>query len=153
MVFDLNTLHTAISLVAIAAGAIVVLELERGAARTFWVTLFLVTAIATSASGFLFPFNGVLGSHVVGVIALLVLAVLLLARYAFGLAGRWRGVDAAGMVASLYLLVFVLVAQAFAKVPVLRNAAPTQSEPPLAIAQLVVLLIFVVIGVRAVRRA
>lgn len=151
MALDLTSIHTALSLVAIAAGAIVVMDLLRTSPGSFWVKLFLFTSIATSATGFLFPFSGILPSHVVGVLALLVLALVLLARYAFECRGRWRGVDAAGMVASLYFLVFVAVAQAFAKLPVLRAAAPTQSEPPFAITQLVVLALFLALGVLAVR--
>jgi hypothetical protein len=53
-------------------------------------------------------------------------------------------------VMSLYLNVFVLIVQTFQKVPALRELAPTQSEPPFAISQLIVLVMFVVLGYRAV---
>ena len=153
MAFDLVTIHTALSFIAIAAGVVVVYELLRGSATPFWTILFLATAILTSATGYLFPFSGVLPSHIVGGLALLVLAVVLAARYAFGLGGPWRKVDAIGMVASLYFLVFVLVAQAFAKIPALHALAPTQSEPPFAIAQVAVLILFVWLGFSATRSA
>ena len=153
MAFDLVTIHTALSFVAIAAGVVVVYELLRAGSTSFWTVLFLATAILTSATGYLFPFNGVLPSHIVGGIALLVLAVVLAARYAFGLGGPWRKADAIGMVASLYFLIFVLVAQAFAKIPALQALAPTQSEPPFAIAQLVVLALFVWLGFAVTRSA
>ena len=55
-------------------------------------------------------------------------------------------------VAALYLNVFVLVAQGFLKVPFLHDLAPTGSEPPFAITQGIVLLIFIVLGVLAARR-
>ncbi|MDB5414583.1 MAG: hypothetical protein JWR10_2918 [Rubritepida sp.] len=151
MAFDLVTIHTAISFIAIAAGIVVVFDLLRSTYSAFWTVLFLLTSIATSATGYLFPFSGVLPSHIVGGVALLVLAVVLAARYAFGLGGGWRKVDAAGLVASLYFSVFVLVAQAFAKVPSLHVLAPTQSELPFAVAQLTLLVLFVVIGVAATR--
>lgn len=153
MAFDLVTIHTVLSLIAIAAGAVVVYELLGAGSTPFWTGLFLVTAILTSATGYLFPFSGVLPSHIVGALALLVLAVVLAARYAFGLQGGWRKVDAIGMVASLYFLVFVLVAQGFLKVPSLNRLAPTGSEPPFAIAQGVVLLIFVWLGISVTRTA
>ena len=54
---------------------------------------------------------------------------------------------------SLYLNVFVLVAQTFLKVPAVHALAPTQAEPPFAIAQGVVLLVFIVLTIVAVRRA
>jgi hypothetical protein len=42
-----------------------------------------------------------------------------------------------------------LIAQLFQKVPPLKALAPTQSEPPFQIAQLVVLVLFIVLGFRA----
>jgi hypothetical protein len=48
--------------------------------------------------------------------------------------------------------VFVLVAQLFMKVDALKTLAPTQSEPPFAIAQGTVLLIFIVLGTLAAKR-
>jgi len=54
-------------------------------------------------------------------------------------------------VLALYLNVFVGVVQSFLKVPMLNALAPTQSEPPFVIAQAVVLAIFVMFGLLAVR--
>jgi hypothetical protein len=51
---------------------------------------------------------------------------------------------------SLYFNVFVLVAQSFMKVSALNALAPTQSEPPFAITQAVVLIVFTLIGLIAV---
>lgn len=153
--FDPTTLtgvHTWISLFAIVLGLPVVLALVQGGPMGAGQTAaFLVLTFLTSATGFLFPFTGLKPSHVVGAIALVVVAVAAYAHYGAGRAGVWRGVYAASAVASLYLLVFVGVAQAFAKVPALTALAPTQSEPPFAVAQGVVLLLFVVVGTLAVR--
>jgi hypothetical protein len=80
------------------------------------------------------------------------LAATLLALYTFRLHGRWRVVYVIGMTLSLYFNVFVLVAQAFLKIASLHALAPNGSEPPFAIAQGVVLLAFVVIGLVATRR-
>jgi len=55
-------------------------------------------------------------------------------------------------VIALYLNMFVLVVQLFQKVPALKELAPTQSEPPFQIAQLVVLVVFVLLGVQAARK-
>ncbi|WP_421988858.1 hypothetical protein [Roseococcus sp.] len=153
MAFSLVTIHTALSFIAIAAGVVVVFDLLKAVASPFWTLLFLATAILTSATGYLFPFSGVLPSHIVGGIALVVLAVVLAARYGFGLRGGWRKVDAIGMVASLYFLVFVLVAQAFLKIPSLHVLAPIGSEPAFAIAQVVALIVFVCLGFAVTRTA
>ena len=107
--------HTWLSLIGIATGFSVLADLIAGRDRPILAAIFLATAFATSATGFGFPFSGVLPSHVVGVVALLILAVTIPARYAFNRTGRARWIYAAGSVASLYLLVFVAVAQAFAK--------------------------------------
>jgi hypothetical protein len=80
-----------------------------------------------------------------------VLLVAILALYVFRLAGAWRWIYAVSAVVSLFFLVFVAIAQAFAKVPALHALAPTQSEPPFGIAQGVNLVIFVVLGIAAVR--
>jgi len=81
-----------------------------------------------------------------------VLAATLLARYAFGLAGAWRWIYAVGLVLAFYFNVFVLIAQLFAKVPALKQLAPTGSEPPFAITELVVTVIFAVLTFLAARR-
>jgi hypothetical protein len=117
-----------------------------------WTALFLATTVATSVTGFGFPFDHLLPSHKVGIISLVVLAVAILARYAFHLAGAWRWIYVVGAVIALYLNIFVLIVQLFEKVPALRAMAPTQSEPPFLVAQLVVLALFVVLGIFAARR-
>ncbi|WP_035714406.1 hypothetical protein [Azorhizobium doebereinerae] len=152
--FDITTLtgiHTWLSLIAIASGVVVTGGLFASRRLPGWTALFLATAVAASATGYLFPFNGVLPSHIVGAVALVVLVAALAARYPLRLSGAARWIYVAGAVASLYLLVFVGVAQAFAKIPALKAMAPTQAEPPFAIAQGVVLLIFLGIGVLAAR--
>jgi hypothetical protein len=62
-------------------------------------------------------------------------------------AGVWRPIYVITAVASLYLNVFVLVVQSFVKVSALNALAPTQSEPPFALTQVVVLAIFVLIAI------
>jgi len=144
--------HVALSLVMLVAGAVVVRGLLRGRDSGTWTIVFLVSAIATNASGFGFPFVKLLPSHITGVVALLLLVVILLARYAFALAGPWRWIYAVGLTFSLFFDVFVLIAQAFGKIPALHRLAPTGGEPPFAIVELIVLAAFVVLAVLAGRR-
>ena len=151
-VLILIILHTALSLVALATGPSVVADLLGSREREGMTKLFLATALLTSATGFLFPFTQLLPPHITALLALLVLAVTIPARYRYGLRGAWRWIYAGGAVASLWLLVFVLIAQVFAKIPALRAAAPTQSEPPFAITQVVVLVVFIALGIAAARR-
>lgn len=152
---DLGTLtqvHTVISLLAILIGVVMLVEMLGTPLPSSVGLTFLLLAVLTSATGFLFPFNGVLPSHVTGVIALAVLAVALYARFGAHLAGAWRWIYAAAVVASVYFLMFVGVAQMFLKIPAFQQSAPTQSEPLFLIAQVIVLAAFLVIGVASARR-
>jgi len=144
--------HVLISLVGIGSGLVVVFGLLAGKRLEGWTALFLVTTVATSVTGFGFPFDHLLPSHKVGIISLIVLAVAIPARYAFHLAGAWRWIYVVAAVIALYLNVFVLIVQSFEKVPTLKAMAPTQSEPPFLIAQLVVMALFIVLATFAVKR-
>jgi hypothetical protein len=144
--------HVAISVLAILSGIVVMQSLLVSKWRGGWTALFLLTTAITSASGFGFARDQVLPSHVVSVISLLVLAVAALALYGKHLIFKWRWIYVVAAVTALYLNVFVLIVQLFQKVPALHALAPTQAEPPFAIAQGVVLLAFVVLGFFAVRR-
>ena len=117
-----------------------------------WTLLFLATTVATCVTGFGFSGDQLLPSHIVGIISLVVLAVAIFARYSRHLAGAWRWIFVVGAMVALYLNVFVLLVQAFRKVPALTSMAPTQSEPPFLITQLVVLALFIVATVFAAIR-
>jgi hypothetical protein len=143
--------HVVISLAGILSGLVVLFGLIAGKRLDGWTSLFLVTTVATSVTGFMFPFHKLLPSHVVGVISLVVLAIAILARYNRHLAGGWRRTYVISSVIALYLNVFVLVVQLFEKVPALNAMAPTQSEPPFKITQVVVMAIFVVLGIFAAK--
>jgi hypothetical protein len=152
MIFDLatfTTIHTALSLAALASGIIVVIGLVGSKPLPVWNAIFLATAVATSATGFGFPFTAFLPSHAVAAVALVVLAVTILAYYAFGLSGAWRPIYVVGVVVSLYFDVFVAIVQAFRKIPSLTALAPTGSEPPFAAAQGAALVIFAILAVAA----
>ena len=144
--------HTLISLAGIVSGFVVVFGMMGGKRLDGWTPIFLLTTLATSATGFGFPFRVLLPAHVIGIISLVVLAVALVARYVRHLAGASRWIYVVCAVMALYFNVFVLVAQLFRRVTVLKGLAPTESEPPFAVAQLVVLLLFVWLGIRAVKR-
>jgi len=144
--------HVVLSLVGIGAGFVVMAGLLGGREHRRWTALFLVTTVATSVTGFGFPVDHLLPSHVIGVVSLVVLAVTTFARYGGHLAGAWRWVFVVGSAAALYLNVFVGVVQAFLKVPVLHALAPRQSEPPFLVTQVVVLVLFIVLTVSCAKR-
>ena len=145
-------IHSLIAVVGIASGLVVVFGWLAGKALPRWTATFLATTVATSVTGYGFPFEHLLPSHVVGAISLVVLAVAIAARYAFHLRGAWRRVYVIAAVIALYLNVFVGVVQSFLKVPVLRALAPKQTEPPFVVSQGVVLVAFIVLAVVAAIR-
>ena len=144
--------HVALSLVGIVAGLVVLWGLLGSKRLDGWTALFLTTTIATSVTGFLFPFRGFTPAIGVGIVSMVVLAVACYARYSMKMAGVWRLAYVLTAVIALYLNVFVLVVQAFLKIPALTALAPQQNEPPFAIAQGVVFVLFFVAGLRAAAR-
>lgn len=147
-----TSLHVLISLVGIGSGLIVMFGFLVGRRLGGMTAVFLVTTVLTSVSGFGFPFDHLLPSHIVGIISLVMLAIAIPARYVFHLAGAWRTTYVIGAAIALWLNVFVLVAQLFGKVPALKALAPTQKEPPFLVAQLLVLGLFVVLTILSAKR-
>jgi hypothetical protein len=147
-----TTFHVVLSLIGIASGLIMLGAMMENKRAPVWTAIFLITTIATSATGFLFPFTTFDPALVVGTISLVLLAIAALSLYVLRLAGPWRPVYVVAGIMALYLNVFVGVVQSFQKLAFLKPLAPTQSEPPFAIAQGAVLLIFVILGSFAIRR-
>jgi hypothetical protein len=144
-------LHVMISLIGIATGFIVIGGMITSNPLPGWTAVFLWTTIATSVTGFFFPFKGFKPAYVVGAISLVLLALAYRGLYTHQLAGSWRWIYVVTAVMSQYLNVFVLVVQSFQKIPALHALAPTQSEPPFKKAQLALLFLFIVLGTLAVR--
>jgi hypothetical protein len=144
--------HVVISLIAILAGLVVLRGWLTARRLDGWTLIFLLFTLATSVTGFLFPFNGFTPAIGTGILSVVVLAAAFAALYAFHLEGSWRWIYLVSAAIALYLNVFVLVIQAFLKVPALHALAPNGNEPPFAIVQGVVLVLFVVGGFLAVRR-
>ncbi len=144
--------HVATSLIAILSGLFVLYGLLTANRMGGTTLLFLTTTAATSVTGFLFHREHVLPAHVVGAIAVTVLLVTLPALYAFHLRGFWRVVYVIGALISLWLNVFVLIVQAIVKIPLLHGLVPQGSEPPFAVVQGIALLLFVALGILAVKR-
>jgi len=145
-------IHVALSLIALVAGLVVLYGLLKGRALGGWLELFLVTIILTSVTGFPLPPFGLDPPRMVGILSLILLAVALASIYVFRSSGPWRWIFVVTALTALYLDAFVGVIQAFAKLPALHALAPTGSEPPFLIVQVIVLVFFVVLGFLAARR-
>ena len=153
MILQIYTIiHTLISLAAIFSGLVVVFGMLAGDRLDVWTKWFLVTAVATTITGFFFPFHGFTPAIGLGIISLPFLALTIFARYPKHLAGPWRWIYVIGAVICLYFNLFVLVVQAFEKIPALHAMAPTQTESPFKLTQLVVLLLSTLLAIIAAIR-
>jgi len=149
---NFTILHTAISLIAIASGLVVLAGMLRARRLPGWTAVFLVTTILTSVTGFMFPISGLTPAIVFGLISIVILVIALAALYLKHLSGAWRWIYVTTALMALYLNVFVLIVQSFQKLPALQKLAPTQSEPPFLIAQAVALIAFLILGAMAARK-
>ncbi len=153
MILHIYTIiHTLISLAGIFTGLVVLFGMLAGKRLDIWTKWFLITTVLTSVTGFFFPFHGFTPAYGVGAVSLLVLAIAIFARYPRQLAGNWRWIYVVTAVVALYFNVFVGVVQTFEKIPALKAIAPTQTEPPFKLTQLVVLALFVLLTIIATIR-
>jgi hypothetical protein len=157
MILGLSTstftaIHVLLSLIGIGSGLIVLYGLITGRRFDRWTLVFLSTTVLTSVTGFLFPNEHITPGIILGILSMIVLALAIAARYLLSLAGRWRRTYTISAVVALYFNCFVLVVQGFEKAPFLHALAPTQKEPPFAIAQGLLLVAFLVLGTLAAKR-
>jgi len=148
-----TAVHVIISLIGIASGLIVLAGLLRGQLLTTWNGLFLITTVLTSVTGFGFPYTKPTPGIILGILSLIVLAIAIFALYGRRLNGSWRRTYVITAMIALYFNVFVLVAQIFEHVPAFHALAPTQTEGPFKIAQLLLLVVFAVLIGAAARRS
>jgi len=157
MVFGMSlatytTIHVIISLIGIGTGLIVLFGLLKGRLLSPWNGIFLLTTILTSVTGFFFPFTKVTPGIILGVLSLIALAIALLALYSGHLKGGWRTTYVVGAMIALYFNLFVLIAQIFEKVPAIHALAPTGTEAPFKIAQLLLLIVTIILITIAARK-
>jgi len=145
-------IHVIISLIGIGSGLVVLFGMFGSKRLDGMTALFLATTALTSLTGFGFPFEHVTPGIILGILSLIVLAIAIPARYSFRMAGKWRAIYVITAVIALYFNCFVLIAQSFLKIPALHALAPKGNEPPFAIAQGVLLVLFIVAGTLVVKK-
>jgi hypothetical protein len=144
--------HVILSLIGIVSGIVVALAMLSANRLPVLTAIFLLTTLATSVTGFMFHFASFGPPEIIGALSIVILVVAILALYSYKLAGRWRWIYVATAMFALYLNVFVGVVQGFQKVAFFHALAPTQTEPPFAVVQGIVLIAFVVLGIAAARK-
>src|SRR5262245_18084211 len=102
--------HVVISLIAIASGTVVSYGFLAAKRLDLWTAVFLSTTVLTSLTGFIFfPIERFTPGIGIAIISLIVLALAILARYHYRLAGRSRLAYVILSVVAFYFNVFVLV--------------------------------------------
>jgi hypothetical protein len=144
--------HVLLSLIGIVSGIVVALAMLGSSRLPVLTAIFLLTTVATSVTGFMFHFASFGPPEIVGVISLVDLAAAILALYSYKLVGSWRWIYVATALFALYLNVFVGVVQTFQKVAFFHALAPTQTEAPFAVAQGIVLIAFIALGIVAAKK-
>jgi len=143
-------IHVLISLAGIASGLVVMYGFMSNRRLDGLTAVFLTTTALTSLTGFLFPFMGATPAIKLGIISLVVLAIAIMTRYPLHLA--WRKTYVIAACAALYFNVFVLIVQSFEKIAALHAMAPTQTEQPFKLTQLIALSLFVLFMISAAIR-
>jgi hypothetical protein len=143
--------HVVLSLISIAAGIVVAFAMLAAKRPPATTAVFLLTTALTDITGFMFPmpFDP---ADVIGIIDLGVVALAGVALYMNHLKGAARWVYVASALLALYFNCFVLVVQSFQKVPFLHQFAPKGNEPPFAVAQGVLLILFIGLGIAALKK-
>jgi hypothetical protein len=143
-----TVIHVVISLIGILSGLVVVYGFLSGKRLPSWNALFLTMTIATSVTGFFFPFKGITPGIVLGIVSLGVLGLALLA-----LNKHWTKTYIVTASIAEFLNVFVLIVQSFEKIPALNALAPKASGPIVTLTQGIALCVFAVVAVVALRRS
>src|ERR1700726_3513998 len=146
--------HVIVSLIGIVAGILVMSGLLGSGRKPGMTAIFLLFTILTSATGFPFPFEKLLPSHMIGILSLVLLAIACIALYGMKLSGSWRWIYVVTALLSLYFNIFVLIIQSFLKIPALTVLAPGNppSGPAFAVVQGFVLVVFVFLIIGEIRR-
>lgn len=146
--------HTLITLVAIGAGLAMLAGMMGNKRRDPAHAIFLLFSVLTAITGFVIQVTPATPAVQLGVLLSVLLLIVLPARYVFSMRGAWRWIYVVTATAALYLNCFVLVVQLFLKVPTLHAIAPgaPPSGPVFAAVQGLVLILFVIAGLVAVRR-
>jgi hypothetical protein len=145
-------LHVYISLIAIGAGFIVVYGMIAAKRVPLLTSVFLFMTALTSLTGFLFPFKGVTPADVLGILSLIVIVIAFIARRRSQTSGVWRGTYVISSILALYFNFFVLIVQSFQKIPSLHALAPTQTELPFKLAQLITLIVVITLTTMAFKK-
>ena len=133
-------------LISIGTGVIALFGLLTGELLDKWATLFLRYTLAMSITGLLFSLHDFTFVQRYSMLTVYASGTAILAWRKFHLSGLWRSIFALTMTIVLYLNVVVAIDLAF------EQLTPVQHELTSRATQFIVMLLFAVIGIFAVKR-
>jgi len=148
----LRFVYTVCDLLAIGAGTKVLFGLLTGELIEKWAVLFLRCTLAASVIGLFFPLDDFVLVQRRSMLTVYVSGVAILAWRKFHLSGVWHSIFALTITTVLYLNVVVAIDQAFEQMLRFTRLAPAQFELTSGATQCVVMVVFAVIGIVAVKR-
>ena len=150
---SLGVIHTAISLVAVAAGLIALLRDKQITSGNRLGQVYFVTTLLTAVTGFgIFQHGGFGKPHALGILTLLVLVVIMVA-YRTQFYGRWsRVVEVVGYSATFLFHMIPAVTETTTRLPLGAPLLPSAEAPALQVATAVMGLLFLIGAYFQVRR-
>jgi len=150
----LTTIHLVCCSFAIAVGTKLLTGMFVGELIPKWFVAFFRCSLAASVTALLisFPCRQLHPMHWIAMSSIYVSGAAILAWRIIHLDGIWRFICVFCIPIVLCLNIFLVTAQAFKLIPVLRVLSPTQSELAFLISQLFVLILFAVLGSIVARR-
>ena len=150
---SLGVIHTAISLVAVAAGLIALVRDKQITSGNRLGQVYFVTTLLTAVTGFgIFQHGGFGKAHALGILTLLVLVVIMVA-YRTQFYGRWsRVVEVVGYSATFLFHMIPAVTETTTRLPLGAPLLASAEAPALQVATAVMGLLFLIGAYFQVRR-
>jgi uncharacterized membrane protein len=149
----LGTFHTAVSLIAVAAGLVALLRDKRISAANALGKTYVVTTIITCVTGFaIFQHGGFGKPHVLGIITLVVLAVALVAGCSSVFGRASRRVEAVSYSATFLFHLIPGITETTTRLPPAAPLVANADAPALQVAAGILFVAFLIGAVLQVRR-
>src|SRR5262245_15709906 len=150
---QLGVIHTAISLVAVVAGAIALIRYRQITLDGTIGRVYFVTTALTALTGFgIFQHGGFGKPHAVGVLTLIVLAIALLARRTSIFGRNSRAVEVVSYSATFFFHMIPGVVETTTRLPLGAPLLPNADAPELQVASAILFALFLIGATLQVRR-
>jgi hypothetical protein len=148
----LTFIYFGLELIAICAGAMALFGLLTGLLPNKWAVLFLKCSLVASVTALLIPFKHFTLTQEAAMLSVYGTGAAVFAWRKFHFMGVWQSIFAWSITLVLYSNVVVAITQVFKRISLIKPLNPTKFDMPFLATQSIVLAIFVVLGIVAVKR-